>query len=52
MGEQFDGVEETPVQMTCDHIFGNDCIVKWFLAPSDTCPKCRARLIDKGGLKE
>lgn len=36
-----DNTPEVPVRLSCGHIFGKTCIIRW-LVPNLTCPLCRS----------
>ena len=39
-----EGIQEAPLRLpNCQHIFGENCIKKWF-EESDSCPYCRDKV--------
>ncbi|KAL8868280.1 MAG: hypothetical protein Q9174_005094, partial [Haloplaca sp. 1 TL-2023] len=32
---------ETPIELSCNHIFGQHCLTEWLAAGQHTCPVCR-----------
>lgn len=46
-------VQEIPIRLPCRHIFGNNCILKWFkplsLVPNNACPECRRPILNDPG---
>uniref|UniRef100_A0A1B6C2A5 RING-type domain-containing protein n=1 Tax=Clastoptera arizonana TaxID=38151 RepID=A0A1B6C2A5_9HEMI len=36
---------DQPVKLTCDHVFCEECVARWF-DREQTCPLCRAKVVD------
>lgn len=38
--------DDVPVLLNCNHIVGRTCIEKWMLADRNSCPMCRAAILE------